>query len=62
MDADLRSSINDSPTFQISRLDNLGLMISYVRCHLGTIVSDLRASLELNILDGRRLLSRRSTA
>jgi len=61
-DADSRSSINDSPTFQISRSDNLVLMINYVRFLLGTIVSVPRVSLELNILGGRRLLSRLSTA
>jgi hypothetical protein len=62
MDADPRSFINDSPTFRMSPLDNLGLMISYVRCHLGTIVSDPRVSSEWSIRGGRRLLSRRSRA
>ena len=42
MDADPRYSTNDSPTFEISQSDNLGLMINFVRFLLGTIVSDPR--------------------
>jgi len=61
-EADSRSFINDSPTFQMSRSDSLELMISYVGFPWGTIVSDPGVSLESNILGGRRLLSRLSTA
>ena len=61
-DADYRFSIDDSPTYQMFLSDNLELMISFVRSHLGTIASDPRVSLDWNILGGRRLLSRLSTA
>lgn len=46
IDADSRSSINDSPTYQMFLSDNLGLMISFVRFRSGTIASDPRVSSE----------------
>jgi len=62
MVADSRSSISDSPTFQMSLLDNLGLMISFVRFRSGTIASDPRVSSDWSILGGKRLSSKLSTA
>ena len=62
MVANSRSSISDSPTFQMSLLDDLGLMISFVRFRSGIIASDPRVSSDWSILGGKRLSSKLSTA